>query len=1100
MQTLPNLNPLGLGHDITFNTVDLVQYRVDGGSWVDGNRYGGYDVNISQTITAPSTSVVELRTICEETGVTSPIVLLGGPEVTVLGNGISIVEGDATPAAADGTDFGLVAQSGAPVSHAFTVRNDGTITLTLGAVTVPTGFTLTEGLATSLAPGASDTFTVQLDTTTIGTKTGAVSFTSSDTDENPFHFAITGTVTAAGVPAVTVTATPSAVAEDGTANLVCTFTRSVVSSSALTVNFSVGGTGTYGTDYTQTGAASFAETAGTVIIPAGQTTAQVTIDPTADTAVEPDETVLLNVVAGTGYTVGAPGGATGTILNDEESANLALGKTAVASTTAYPTLPPSNVTDGNRFTPWSSEFTDNEWIYVDLGAVCTIDRIVLQWETAYGRSYRLQVSNDAATWSNVYSTTTGDGGVEDITLSTPASGRYVRVLGIQRATRYGYCLYEFEVYGSEVGASEVTVLGNGAAITDGDTTPSTADHTDFGSAAEGGAPILHTFTVRNDGTTPLTLGAVTVPTGFTLTEGLATSLAPGAFDTFTVQLDTAIIGTKTGEISFATSDSDENPFNFAITGTVTAAGVPEVTVTVTPGAVTEDGTTNLLYTFTRSVAYASALTVNFSVGGTAAYGTDYTQTGAASFAAASGTVIIPAGQTTAQVTIDPTPDTTVEPDETVLLTVTAGTGYAIGTPAGATGTVLNDDGVATGNLALGKTAVASTSYSGFPASNVTDGDVFSRWSSLYSDNEWIYVDLGAVYTINRVVLRWENAYGHSYQLQVSNDAATWSNVYSTTTGDGGVDDITLSAPASGRYVRLLGIQRGLPPYGYSLFEFEVYGGGGGGPAEVTVLGNGASITDGDTTPSAADYTDFGSAAQGGAPVSHTFTVRNDGAATLTLGAVTVPTGFTLTEGLATSLASGAFDTFTVQLDTAIIGTKTGEISFVTNDSDENPSNFAIAGTVTAAGVPAVTVTVTPGSVTEDGATNLLYTFTRSVATGSALTVNFSVGGTAIYGVCYTQTGAASFTAASGTVIIPAGQATAQVTVDPTPDTTVEPDETVLLTVTAGTGYTIGTPAGATATILSDDGEANNLALGKTAVASTSLQWSAGLECDRRQSL
>jgi hypothetical protein len=171
VQTLANLNPIDLGHDITTNTVDLVQYRVDDGPWVDGNRYGGYNENISQTITAASTATVQLRTICEETGASSPTVYLAGPEVTVLGNGISIAQGDATPSAADGTDFGLVAQGGTPISRTFTVHNGGTAALTLGAVTVPTGFTLAEGLATSLAAGASDTFTVQLNTTTIGTKT-----------------------------------------------------------------------------------------------------------------------------------------------------------------------------------------------------------------------------------------------------------------------------------------------------------------------------------------------------------------------------------------------------------------------------------------------------------------------------------------------------------------------------------------------------------------------------------------------------------------------------------------------------------------------------------------------------------------------------------------------------------------------------------------------------------------------------------------------------------------------------------------------------------------------------------------------------------------
>src|SRR6185369_15674853 len=104
-----------------------------------------------------------------------------------------------------------------------------------------------------------------------------------------------------------------------------------------------------------------------------------------------------------------------------------------------------------------------------------------------------------------------------------------------------------------------------------------------------------------------------------------------------------------------------------------------------PSTVDEDGATNLVYTFTRAGSTTSALTVNFSVGGTADSSTDYTQTGAATFTPPTGTVTFAAGSSTATVTIDPTADITTEPDETVILTVTAGTGYEVGAPASATG-------------------------------------------------------------------------------------------------------------------------------------------------------------------------------------------------------------------------------------------------------------------------------------------------------------------------------------------------------------------------------------------------------------------------------
>jgi hypothetical protein len=77
VQTLPNLNPRGPGHDITINTVDLLQYRIDSGPWVDGSHYEGYDGNVSQNVTAAGGSMIRLRTICEETGLSSSTITLG---------------------------------------------------------------------------------------------------------------------------------------------------------------------------------------------------------------------------------------------------------------------------------------------------------------------------------------------------------------------------------------------------------------------------------------------------------------------------------------------------------------------------------------------------------------------------------------------------------------------------------------------------------------------------------------------------------------------------------------------------------------------------------------------------------------------------------------------------------------------------------------------------------------------------------------------------------------------------------------------------------------------------------------------------------------
>ena len=349
--------------------------------------------------------------------------------------------------------------------------------------------------------------------------------------------------------------------------------------------------------------------------------------------------------------------------------------------------------------------------------------------------------------------------------------------------------FSFAITGTVATPPEITVLGSGLAITNGSATPSAANGTDFGGVMQGSTPVIRTFMVRNDGGAALTLGTVSVPAGYTLTKVPASSLAPGASDTFTVQLETATAGTKTGEISFANNDGDggdgvENPFHFRITGLVTptrkaghpnpadgAVGVtsPLLMWTAGAGAVSHDvylGTTSSL-TASNLVASHQTMTMYFHVPG-----------------------------------------------------LTPGTTYY---------------------WRIDEIAADAT---------VVQGDVWSF----------------------------------------------------TTAG-----------------------------------------------AEITVLGNGISIADGDTTPSSTDGTDFGRAFQGGTPVSRTFTVRNDGNATLTLAAVMVPTGFTLMEGLSSSLLAGASDTFTVRLDTAVGGAKAGDISFANNDADENPFNFRVTGVVYAPG-------------------------------------------------------------------------------------------------------------------------------------------------------
>jgi hypothetical protein len=126
---------------------------------------------------------------------------------------------------------------------------------------------------------------------------------------------------------------------------------------------------------------------------------------------------------------------------------LSAGKTTTSSSNESAAYLPANAVDGNSGTRWSSAFADPQWIAVDLGANHSVSRAVLTWEVAFGSAYSIQTSTDGSSWKTVYSTSTGDGGVDDISF-TAVTARYVRMSGTARGTIYGYSLWEFAVYGS----------------------------------------------------------------------------------------------------------------------------------------------------------------------------------------------------------------------------------------------------------------------------------------------------------------------------------------------------------------------------------------------------------------------------------------------------------------------------------------------------------------------------------------------------------------------------------------------------------------------------------------------------------------------------
>src|SRR6478735_1441227 len=126
--------------------------------------------------------------------------------------------------------------------------------------------------------------------------------------------------------------------------------------------------------------------------------------------------------------------------------NISQGKLATSSSAEGPDFVGSKAVDGNTGTRWASQFSDAQWLQVDLGATATIDNVQLRWEAAYGKAFQVQVSANGTAWTTVATVTNGTGGNQ--TVAAPGTGRYVRLNLTARGTGYGYSLWELQVFGT----------------------------------------------------------------------------------------------------------------------------------------------------------------------------------------------------------------------------------------------------------------------------------------------------------------------------------------------------------------------------------------------------------------------------------------------------------------------------------------------------------------------------------------------------------------------------------------------------------------------------------------------------------------------------
>jgi T1SS-143 domain-containing protein len=491
----------------------------------------------------------------------------------------------------------------------------------------------------------------------------------------------TGTITDNDQPTVAVSVSPASVAEDGATNLVYTFTLSNPSAFATTVNYTLSGSATNGTDYTGSALT------GTVTIPAGSTTATITIDPTADTTFEGNETVTATINSATSNAVAltaTTAAATGTITNDDTA--------PVVSIAVTPSTIAEDAAAGNVMT-----YT------VSLSNPSSVDTVVtytLTGSATEGTDYATAATRTVTILAGQTSATF----TVDPTSDTVFESNESVIATVTTATG-----------GATVSATNNVATGT---ITDNDQ-PTVAVSVSPASVAEDGATnLVYTFTLSNPSAFATTVnytlsGSATNGTDYTGSALTGTVTIPAGSTTATITIDptadTTFEGneTVTATINSATSNAVAlTATTAAATGTITNDDTaPVVSIAVTPSTIAEDAAAGNVMTYTVSLSNPSSVdtVVTYTLTGSATEGTDYAT-------AATRTVTILAGQTSATFTVDPTSDTVFESNESVIATVTTATGGA---------TVSATNNVATGTITDNDQPTVAVSVS--PASVAEDG-------------------------------------------------------------------------------------------------------------------------------------------------------------------------------------------------------------------------------------------------------------------------------------------------------------------------------------------------------------------------------------------
>ncbi|MFT3793931.1 choice-of-anchor D domain-containing protein [Flavobacterium sp.] len=531
---------------------------------------GGPSLGFGTSFTTPfisSTTTFYVEAVngtCTSSPRTAVVATVLFSEIDIRGNAVSIADGDNTPSLTDWTDFGST-----NMSRTFTIYNTGAGVLSLSAPVIvgpdAGDFTITTLPNSTVASGQTTTFTVTFNPTAVGIRSAGIKLNNNDTDEGTYDFSLQGTGVATEID---IQGNATSIADGDTTPTTADWTDfgSVVATRTFTIR-------NLGNIVLNVGAINFSG------VNAGDFS--VTTLPAATVGAYGSTTFVVT------FTPSAINDRYATISIDNDDANESVYDFALHG---FGIIPEIDI-QGNATSIANADATPTTTDWTDFGSA-TVTRT-------------FTIFNQGNTLLNIGTITfTGANATEFTVTALPASpvGAFssttftVTFAPTATGTRNATISipnndsnenpYTFAIRGTGV-AQEIDVQGNATSIADGDTTPTTADWTDFSTVA-----LSRTYTIRNLGNLVLTLGTITFSgtnaTDFSVTASPGTVVPAFGSVTATVAFNPGGIGQRNATMNIPNNDSNENPYDYAIRGT---GGVPEINIKSQYNVNIVDGTT-----------------------------------------------------------------------------------------------------------------------------------------------------------------------------------------------------------------------------------------------------------------------------------------------------------------------------------------------------------------------------------------------------------------------------------------------------------------------------------------------------------------------------